>query len=74
VKKASLINNSNSAGEGKNKQTLIDVVKLELLFKVKYKPSMFLEFYNNEYDRFYLTGELEYAEKWADVINNAVKE
>jgi hypothetical protein len=61
-------------GEGKNKQTLIDVVKLELLFKANNKPSMFLDFYNNEYDGFYLTGELEYVEKWADIINNAVKE
>jgi hypothetical protein len=41
VKKASLIDYSRSTGEEKNKQTDIDVVKLEPLFKAKEMPSKF---------------------------------
>jgi hypothetical protein len=73
VKKVNIINNSRSAGEGKNKQTVIDSVNLELSFKAKDKPAIRLEFYNNEFDSLQLSNELQLAEKWATLINKAIE-
>lgn len=73
IKKANLITHSRLAGEGKNKQTVIDRIYIELIFPAKEKPSIMVEFYNNEFDSLQLTGELQLAEKWTTLINEKIK-
>jgi hypothetical protein len=72
IKRANVISNTRIVDEGKNKQTVIDVIKLELLSKEKDKPDIFLEFYNNEYDSLIISEELQLAEKWVGIINQSV--
>lgn len=73
IRKVSLNNTTRSAGEGKNKQTIIESIKLELSSTEKDKPATYLEFYNNEYDSLQLSGELQLAEKWVSIVNKAIK-
>ena len=73
IRKANLVSKTRSAGEGKNKQTVIDTINLELSFKTKDKPSAFLEFYNNEFDSLQLSNELHIAEKWVTIINKTIE-
>ena len=73
VRKVSLNNATRTAGEGKNKQTIIESVKMEISFREKDKPATYLEFYNNEYDSLQLSGELQLAEKWVSIVNKAIE-
>ena len=73
IRKANLVSKTGSAGEGKNKQTVIDTINLELSFKAKDKPAILLEFYNNEFDSLQLSSELQLAEKWAILINKTIE-
>lgn len=63
---------SRTAGEGKNRQTVIDHVALAITYYDKTRPEDLLEFYNNDYDGFTLNGELQWAEKWSYIINTSL--
>jgi hypothetical protein len=73
IQKAQVITTTRSVGEGKNKQSTIDKIELALTLQAVNKPDSILEFYNTDYDRLSLTGELQLAEKWAGIINSIVK-
>lgn len=56
----------------KEKVKVID--KIELIFSLvcPNKLEVILEFYNNDYDNLMLSGELQLARKWAEIVNYAI--
>jgi hypothetical protein len=50
----------------------IDRIELSLFPVDKGKPPILLEIYNSEYDSLTLTGELQVAEKWKQIINSKI--
>ncbi|MBN1119215.1 MAG: hypothetical protein JXA77_18540 [Bacteroidales bacterium] len=47
--------------------------RIELFFSFyNRKPELSLEFYNSEYDQFTLSGELQLAQKWLDILNTRI--
>jgi hypothetical protein len=57
-----------------NKEYLnvVDRITLNITFQ-DHRPELVLEFYNNDYDSLTLTGELQLAQKWAEVIGIQLK-
>jgi hypothetical protein len=47
-----------------------DQIQLVFSFHNKQKQNVSLEFYNTEYDRLNLTGELQLAEKWMNIVRS----
>lgn len=59
-------------GEGREQGTLIDVVGLTLSYKNNKRKDEFLEFFNCDFDRFRVDGEIQLAEKWEDSISQLI--
>jgi hypothetical protein len=50
---------------------VIDRIEVILSFN-NHKPEVSLEFYNNDYDQLTLSGELQFAQKWTEMIKSIV--
>ena len=53
---------------------VIDKIELALVNPDKNKPDTKIEFYNAEYDRLTLTGEIQLSEKWCKILNDKIAE
>ncbi|SHE47392.1 hypothetical protein SAMN05444274_101451 [Mariniphaga anaerophila] len=60
---------------GEKKEQYHVINKLELCFYplAKSQPDVLIEFYNTDYDRLTLTGEIQLAEKWEKLLNEKMK-
>lgn len=68
-----MYNSNRTVGEKKEKYYVVD--RLELIFYPagKETPEVSIEFYNDDYDRLTLSGELQLAEKWEKLLNERLK-
>ena len=73
VQKCRVVNVTRTVGEGKNKQSVIDKIELRFTFNNKNTPEIALEFYNSDFDSLTLSGELQLAENWLQIINKNLK-
>lgn len=73
-KSCKVINTTRTVGEGATRQSVIDKIDIVLYYCDKNKSFEQLEFYNNKYDRLVLSGEVQLAEKWSEIINSAINE
>ncbi len=72
VKKCRLIKTERTVWYNKENVKVID--KIELIFSYIFtnKPDIALEFYNNDYDHLTLSGELQLAQKWLDIVDRTL--
>jgi hypothetical protein len=54
---------------------VVAIDKLELCFSPSAKdvPQLIMEFYNSDYDSVTLAGEVQFIEKWAEIVQNKLK-
>ena len=67
---------SKTARMMKNKKetvNVIDRIELRFTFIQSQMPELALEFYNNDYDSLTLSGELQLAQKWLEMINRFLR-
>ena len=57
-----------------NRENVIVTDKIELVLSPveKSKPDVVMEFYNTDYDSLNLSGELQLAEKWVEILNKVI--
>ena len=53
-------------------ETVHVIDKIDLVFSFNKKPNISLEFYNSAYDHLTLSGELQLAEKWLELIKKSI--
>lgn len=73
VKECRLIKTGRKEKYHEESVNITDRIELVFGFHNKQKQNVSLEFYNSEYDRLNLTGELQLAEKWRDLIMTILK-
>lgn len=73
IQSCNLINTTRTVNDRGSKHKEID--KIEFIFKNHQKSDSdkIIEIYNADYDSFYVTGELQFAEKWIKIIQGNLK-
>ena len=72
IQKCQVLNNSRTVSNKEGKVKVTDQVVLLLTYYDKSKKEIALEFYNVDHDGFMLKGEVQLAEKWSKIINEAI--
>ncbi len=73
VKSCILVKAERTVRQDKEKVSLIEKIELVLTYSAGDKPVVALEFYNNDYDSLTLLGELQLAQKWLEIVKNAIE-
>ena len=53
---------------------VVDRIELTFVNQDKIKSDTMVSFYNSEYDRLTLSGEIQLAEKWSKIANAKINE
>ena len=61
-----------SISENKNQYHVTDKLELNFYPYDKDKAEISIDFYNSEFDRLTLTGELQFVEKWEKILNEKI--
>lgn len=69
IKKCKMINSCRDVNYKGGHYKVVDRLSLEFTFRDLNKPSLTLDFYNDEYDHLTLNGEMQMTEKWLKIIN-----
>jgi len=72
IQKCQVLNNNRMVSNKDGNVKVIDQVALLLTYHNKGKKETGLEFYNADHDGFMLKGEVQLAEKWSSIINDAI--
>ena len=72
VRSCMLVKAERTVRQEKEKLNLIEKIELVFTFSASDKPVVALEFYNNDYDSLTLLGELQLAQKWLEIVRNAI--
>jgi hypothetical protein len=72
VRNCRLANIARTVTYDKQKVHVVDRIELIFSFLDSGRPEITLEFYNNDYDSLTLTGELQLAQKWLEIVNGIV--
>lgn len=68
-----IVNISSASGSKESQSRVIDRLELALVSRTPGMPETVLEFYNTERNKYTLTRELQLTDKWAGIINAAIK-
>ncbi len=66
-----MVKSERTIKQDKETVTVIDRIEVVISFHSK-KEDLSLEFYNNDYDKLVLTGELQLAQKWTSMIKGRI--
>lgn len=72
IKSCKVIKTGNATGDKDDNYKLIDKLDLHFSFLDKKNPDISFEFYNSE-ENFGLNGEIQLIEKWANIVNDRLK-
>lgn len=72
VRKCNMNEISRNAGSGRNIQKVIEKVELSFIPKDS-KGTLSIEVYNLENGDLHPSGEIQFATKWAEIINNSIR-
>lgn len=72
IKKCNMNETSRNAGSGNNIQKVIEKVELSFIPKDS-KSNLNIEVYNLENGDFHPSGEIQFATKWTEIINNSIR-
>ena len=74
ILKCRVIESSRSVSTKEGSIKVVDKSELSLVNPDKNKPDTKVEFYNADYDRLTLTGEVQLSEKWCKILNDKIAE
>jgi len=74
ILKCRVIESSRTVSTKEGSIKVVDKIELALVNPDKNKPDTKVEFYNAEYDRLTLTGEIQLSEKWCKILNDKIAE
>lgn len=72
MQRCRFVNTNRSVSNGSSNQTVIERLELVFTNQDRNKVDAILDFYNSEYDSLTLRGEIQLAEKWAEVANSMI--
>jgi hypothetical protein len=72
IQRCRFVNTSKSVKTGSGSQTIIEKLELSFIHNIKTEPAKLIEFYNADLDHLTLNGEIEFIEKWKQIINDFV--
>ncbi|BBE20045.1 hypothetical protein AQPE_4236 [Aquipluma nitroreducens] len=74
ILKCRVIESSRSVSTKEGSLKVVDKIELSFVNPDKNKPDTKVEFYNADYDRLTLTGEVQLSEKWCKILNDKIAE
>lgn len=72
IQKGRVVHSNRIVTTKESSHTVTDKIALVLTLSDPKKPDLELEFYNTNRDNLFLNGELQLAEKWAEIVNNNI--
>jgi hypothetical protein len=72
IQKCRVMESSRTVGEKGATMKVVDKIELAFINRDKNKSDTLVPFYNADYDRLTLSGEIQLAEKWCKITNDTI--
>jgi len=74
IQKCRIFESSRTVGIEKSSMKVVDKIELAFVKRDKNKPDTIVSFYNSDYDRLTLSGEIQLTDKWCKIANDKIAE